>query len=82
VAHRTALVERAALPALRINECPIGCEATDDAIPLPEKGMPEAVFRPAPEHAWKPPIHLTTTGFKGVSSMHLHRDLDITQKSA
>lgn len=36
----------------------------------------------APEHAWKPPIHLTTTGFKGVSSMHPDRDLDITQKSA
>ena len=31
---------------------------------------------------WAIAIYLTTTGLKGVSSMHLHRDLDITQKSA
>jgi len=31
---------------------------------------------------WAIAIHLTTTGLKGVSSMRLHRDLDITQKSA
>ncbi len=31
---------------------------------------------------WAIAIYLTTTGLKGVSSMKLHRDLKITQKSA
>ncbi len=31
---------------------------------------------------WAIAIYLVTTGIKGVSSMKLHRDLDITQKSA
>ena len=31
---------------------------------------------------WAIAIHLMTTGLKGVSSMKLHRDLDVTQKTA
>jgi len=32
--------------------------------------------------AWATAIYPLTTGLKGVSSMKLHRDLNITQKSA
>jgi len=35
-----------------------------------------------PLRKWAFAIYLTSTGLKGVSSMKLHRDLDITQKSA
>ena len=31
---------------------------------------------------WAIAIYLMTTGLKGVSSMKLHRDLDVTQKTA
>ena len=35
-----------------------------------------------PLHKWAIAFYLYTTGLKGVSSMQLHRDLGITQKSA
>ena len=31
---------------------------------------------------WAIALYLLTTNLKGISSMHLHRDLNITQKSA
>ena len=37
---------------------------------------------PLPLHVWGEALYVLSTGLKGVSSMKLHRDLGITQKSA
>ena len=83
---RNALAERRRLSLLRIDACARRCEAQDDAVPLPDEGLPEAVQRSQPVPSWSPAssasqvwaiaIYLMTTNLKGISSMKLHREVE------
>ena len=89
--RREPLAERqAALSRVRFGQRSVRRGAQDDALPLPREGMPQPVLgqdrdRHGSVEPWLPDLgnrHLPClTSLKSVSSMKLHRDLGITQKS-
>ena len=85
-----ALARRGALPALRLDERAGRGEASAPAVPVPR--LPEHRFSTRTGtiladsnigyRDWALAIYLVLTNLKGVSSMKLHRDLGVTQKTA
>ena len=81
--HGGALAGWAVLPALRLSQYPVRHRASDHDASVPR--LPEAAHVLAQDRdgdAGLAAIYLVATNLKGVSSMKLHRDLGIGQKSA
>ena len=80
---------RATLPLLWLDQCAVRRKAQDDALSMPRECAKR--FRPHQDshgvietrfQVWAIALYQVTTNLKGVSSMKLHRDLGITQRSA
>ena len=86
--HQAALAERRLLPVLRFPERADRLQAQDDAFPLPGEGLrTEAVSVKTSTlmecsmvgyQDWIIAMFLTMTSLRGVSSVKLHRDLEVT----
>ena len=79
------------MPALRITERQARSSAPQDEPSLPGEGLPQALLRAHQQRHGQFKARLSDLGYRdlpahdlveGVSSMKLHRDLGITQKSA
>ena len=79
------------MSALRFIKRPKWCETQDDAVSLSREELHQAIQCPNGYchgsihnlgfQVWIIKMYLLVTHIKGISSMKLHRDLDITQKS-